>query len=123
MEENGDLAIGFLTGTAEGTREAARLHEAHLWEKMKTREYLWACTCTQTRTCRRIQCEPSGLFGSETEVGGDKMEHFHLQSPLVMVKILDHVIISIKSSQKSLRGMAIDPSHPCSNSPVWAAYL
>ena len=30
MEENGDLAIGFLTGTAEGTREAARLQETHL---------------------------------------------------------------------------------------------
>ena len=30
MVENGDLAIGFLTGTAEGTREAARLQETHL---------------------------------------------------------------------------------------------
>ena len=30
MEENDDLAIGFLTGTAEGTREAARLQETHL---------------------------------------------------------------------------------------------
>ena len=30
MEENDDLAIGFLTGTAEGTREAARLQERHL---------------------------------------------------------------------------------------------
>ena len=83
MEENDDLAIGFLTGTAEGTREAARLQETHLSRRCRRESIreLVPVPVTQTRTCRRIQCELSGLFGSETEVGGDKMEHFHLRSP------------------------------------------